>query len=121
MQDKMKRIIFIWSSPHIFGIPWEQFVVKKRVVYYCSLLNNYFRENEMNYAVDVDITFGALDRLFEKNDDIWIFLEGNKKRYWIYRDEILEKEESIYYLSKEELYSGEIDKFLFWLSQRCIK
>ena len=114
----MKKIVFVWTSPHLFGVPWEQLILKKYVVSYCDLLKQYFEINQMNYSIEIDTTFGKLDELSERKYDIWVFLEGNKKRYLTYRDELIKRKNSIYYLSISELYGGEISQFLLWLSQR---
>lgn len=114
----MKKIVFIWTYPNMAVIPWEQVVFKKRIVSYCLLVNQYFENMQKDWSVEVDTKRGKLDELSKENYVVWLMLEGNQKRYWIYKDVLKERKDSVYYVSISDLYNGDISKFLTWLSQR---
>ena len=66
--------------------------------------------------VEVDTSQGEIDKLIKENYDVFIFIEGMKKRFWLYSEEIKKMDSSIYYINDSELYENDISKFIKWLN-----
>lgn len=112
----MKKIVFVCNSPKIAGISSEFIFYKNRIKKYCDSLRQYFIDENLDYMVEVDTSQGEIDKLIKENYDVFIFIEGMKKRFWLYSEEIKKMDSSIYYINDTELYENDISKFIKWLN-----
>lgn len=108
----MRKIVFIWSFPHVAGVPWEEVIVKKRAKKYCEQLNEYFMNDEMDWQASLDTTYGDLDSLLKSDYEMFLFAPGGEKRFWSYKKELEKSGIFSYYLTEMELYNGDIARLV---------
>lgn len=112
----MKKIIFVCNSPKIAGLSSEFIFYKNRVKKYCDSLRQYFIDENLDYMIEVDTSQGDIDKLIKDKYEVFIFIEGMKKRFWLYSEEIKKIDNLIYYIKDAELYENDISKFVKWLN-----
>lgn len=109
----MKTAIFIWSIPKVLGAPGGiDMFSKKRAEYICTILNEYFSDNEMQWKVILDDTWADIDVISKKGADLLLIAPGGKGRFFIHRRSLIQSKAQIYYLDSLEYYNRDISKII---------
>lgn len=114
----MRKIIFVWNFPNLAGVPLNQMIFKGRYKKYCKTLNEYFVKQDMDFTVEMDTTFGDLDKLIKEEYDVFMFISGGQTKFFMYKEQLEKSKSLVYYLSETELYNSDISKFIKWLNDR---
>ncbi len=114
----MKKILFICGSP-VWGRPFPlpgMTILKKPAVEYCRRANELFKEQDMDWQVELaNVEPEKFDELFKQGYDVFVFLPEGRTRLWMYQSELEKSGAYIYYLTMMEFHEKKVTKLVEYI------